>query len=280
MESLIMEHMANRTEIDITRKMAVITGASSGIGMELARLFAADGYDLIVTARRAERLQLLSDELRKAHGISVHIIQMDIAQPFAAATLWQDINNITSDIDVLVNNAGFGDSGNFAEEQPENIERMIHLNISTLTSLTRNVLPGMIARKRGNILNVSSLAGFQPGGPGMSVYYATKSYVLSFSRGIRSELHGTGVSVTVLCPGPTRTEFEGKAKAENTRLFHLHLSPPMDARVVALAGYQGMRHGCGIVTPGLLNKFLAISMRLAPPSIALKINHFILTDRG
>ena len=262
------------------RKRAVITGASSGIGMELARLFAANGYDLIVTARRVERLQLLADELGKAHAISVNIIRMDIAQPFAAAELWQAINNITTDIDVLVNNAGVGDSGNFAEETLEDIERMIHLNISTLTSLTRFALPGMIARKRGNILNVASLAGFQPGGPGMSVYFATKSYVLSFSRGIRSELCGTGVNVTVLCPGPTRTGFEENAKAENTRLFHLHLSPPMDARVVARAGYQGMLRGCGVVTPGLLNKFLAISIRLTPPSIALKINRFILSGRG
>ena len=149
----------------MSKKTAVITGASSGIGLELARLFAADGYDLIVTARRAERLQQLADELGNAHGTSVHIIRMDLAQPHAAGTLWQAIGDIAPDIDVLVNNAGVGDAGDFAKAEPETIERMIHLNISTLTALTRYVLPGMIARKHGKILNVASLAGFQPGGP-------------------------------------------------------------------------------------------------------------------
>ncbi|HMC13698.1 MAG TPA: SDR family oxidoreductase, partial [Gallionellaceae bacterium] len=251
--------------------------ASSGIGLEMARLFAVDGYDLIVTARRVERLQQLADELIKDHGIAVRIIQMDIAQPFAGTALWQAISDINPDIEVLVNNAGFGDSGDFAEEPPESIERMIHLNISTLTSLTRHALPGMIARKRGKILNVASLAGFQPGGPGMSVYYATKSYVLSFSRGIRRELYGTGVGVTALCPGATRTEFEATAKAQNTLLFKR--TKPMDASAVARAGYQGMQRGCGVVIPGLLNKFLAISVGFSPTAIALELNRYLLSER-
>lgn len=262
----------------MSRKTAVITGASSGIGLELARLFAADGYDLIVTARRLERLQQLADELGTAHGIAVHSIPMDIAQPFLGVALWQSISEITQDIEVLVNNAGFGDAGDFAEELPAKIEGMIHLNISTLTSLTRHVLPGMIERKRGKILNVASLAGYQPGGPGMSVYYATKSYVLSFSRGIRRELYGTGVSVTTLCPGPTHTEFKEAAKAQNTLLFHW--MQPMDARIVARAGYQGMQRGCGVVVPGLLNKLMAISARLFPPAIVLEVNRFLLAKRS
>jgi short-subunit dehydrogenase len=259
------------------RKTAVITGASSGIGLELVHLFAADNYDLILTARRVERLKLLADELGKAHSIAVRIIQMDIAQPSAGTALWQAISDITPDVEVLVNNAGVGDSGDFAEELPAKIEQMIYLNISTLTSLTRYVLPGMIERKRGKILNVASLAGFQPGGPGMSVYYATKSYVLSFSRGIRRELYGTGVSVTALCPGATRTEFAETAKAQQTRLFNWR--QPMDARIVARAGYQGMHRGCGVVVPGLLNKFLAISAGLFPPALALDINRFLLSER-
>ena len=260
------------------RRTAVITGASSGIGLELARLLAADGYDLIVSARRAERLQQLADELGKAHGTSVRIIRKDIAQPYAGEALWQAISEITPDIDVLVNNAGVGDSGDFADETPEVIERMIHLNISTLTSLTRHALPGMIERKRGKILNVASLAGFQPGGPGMSVYYASKNYVLSFSRGIRRELRGTGVSVTALCPGATRTEFEKTARAQNTRLFHW--TKPMEASVVARAGYRGMQRGCSVVVPGLLNKFLAISPGFSPSGIVLEINRFLLSERG
>lgn len=259
------------------KKTAVITGASSGIGMELARLFAADGYDLIVAARRAERLQELAEELGGSHGTTMHIIQMDIAQPYAGKTLWQAISDITPDIDVLVNNAGVGDAGDFAGELPEVVERMIHLNISTLTALTRYVLPGMIERKCGKILNVASLAGFQPGGPGMAVYYASKSYVLSFSRAIRRELRGTGVSVTALCPGPTSTGFEQTARAQHTLLFHW--TRPMAASVVARKGYRGMQRGSGVVVPGLLNKLLAISPGFAPSLIALEINRFLLSER-
>lgn len=259
------------------KKTAVITGASSGIGMELARLFAADGYDLIVTARRAELLQRLSDELSRAHSTSVNIIQMDIAQPYAGEALWKAISDIMPNIEVLVNNAGVGDSSDFATESPEVVERMIHLNISTLTALTRYVLPQMVLRGSGKILNVASLAGYQPGGPGMAVYYATKSYVLSFSRSLRSELSSSGVSVTVLCPGATATEFEQTASAQNTLLFKW--SKPMDAQTVALAGYRGMQRGRGEVVPGWLNKFLAKSPRFSPTSMVLAINRALLVQR-
>ncbi|MFA6120244.1 MAG: SDR family oxidoreductase [Sideroxydans sp.] len=262
----------------MTKHIAVITGASSGIGMELARLFAADGYDLIVTARRAELLQKLSDELVKAHSTSVRIIQMDIAQPYAGKALWKAISDITPNIEVLVNNAGIGDSSDFATESPEVIERMIHLNISTLTSLTRYALPQMVLRGSGKILNVASLAGYQPGGPGMAVYYATKAYVLSFSRAIRCELQTTGVNVTVLCPGATATEFEQTAGAEKTLLFNW--SRPMDAKAVALAGYRGMQRGCGEVVPRFMNKLLAVSPKLGPASIALAVNKVLLARRG
>ena len=240
-------------------------------------MFAADGYDLIVTARRVERMQQLADELEKIHGTTVRIIRMDMAKPGAGLALWNAICAITPDIEALVNNAGVGDSGDFAVEATEVVERMIDLNISTLTSLTRHALPQMIARGNGKILNVASLAGFQPGGPGMAVYYASKSYVLSFSRGIRRELRGTGVSVTVLCPGPTRTGFEETANAQETRLFHW--TKPMEASVVALAGYRGMQRGCGVVVPGWLNKLLAISPGFSPSAIALEINRLLLSER-
>ena len=261
----------------MVKTTAVITGASSGIGLELARLLAADGYDLIMVARRVERLQQLAVELENNHGTTVRIIQMDLAKPDAGHTLWEAISTFKSDIEVLVNNAGVGDAGDFAGEEHGAIERMIQLNIATLTSLTRLALPQMVARKHGKILNVASLAGFQPGGPGMSVYYASKSYVLSFSRGIRCELRGTGVSVTALCPGATRTEFEATAKAQRTRLFQW--AKPMEASVVALAGYQGMQRGCGVVVPGLLNKLLAISPGFSPSALALEINRFLLSER-
>lgn len=261
-------------------RTALITGASSGIGLELARLFAAQGYDLIVTARREALLQQFADEAERMHGARVHIISMDLAQPLAGTALWQSINGIAADIDVLVNNAGFGDSGDFCAEPPDRIERMIQLNVAALTSLTRAALPGMLARRRGHILNVASLAGFQPGGPGMSVYYATKSYVLSFSRGIRMELRGSGVNVTALCPGPTRTEFEHNAAAGNTRLFHMLAWPPMDAHAVAAAGYRGMLRGQAVVVPGWTSSLLAAGVRWIPASIALRINRMLLSQRS
>jgi short-subunit dehydrogenase len=259
------------------KKTAVITGASSGIGMELVPIFAAKGYNLILAARRVEPMQEVADNLRRMYGIDVNVIQMDLAQPYAGEALWNAICAIEPDIDVLVNNAGVGDSGDFANESLENIERMIHLNISTLTSLTRHALPGMVERKRGKILNLASMVGFQPGGPGMAVYYATKSYVLSFSRAIRRELRGTGVSVTALCPGPTRTGFEEAAKAKNTRLYRGGM--PMEARDVARAGYEGMQRRCGVVIPGLLNKLLAFAGSLPPSAVALEVNRFLLSKR-
>ncbi len=259
------------------KKTAVITGASSGIGMELAPIFAAKGYNLILTARRADPMHKLADDLHRMYGMDVNVIPMDLAEPHAGVALWKAIKDIEPEVDVLVNAAGFGDSGDFSGETPEVIERMIHLNISTLTSLTRYVLPGMVERKRGKILNVASLVGFQPGGPGMAVYYATKSYVLAFSRSIRRELRGTGVSVTALCPGPTRTGFEKAANAENTRLFHW--TKPMEAHVVAHAAFEGLQRRRTVVIPGLLNKLLAISGALAPSAIALEVNRYLLSAR-
>jgi short-subunit dehydrogenase len=261
----------------MNRKTAVITGASGGIGMELAPLLAARGYDLILIARRDELLQKLAGDINKMYTVAVEVIRMDLAQPFAGEASWKAISAITPDIDVLVNNAGVGDSGDFAVEAPEVIERMIQLNIATLTSLTRHALPGMLARKHGKILNVASLAGFQPGGPGMAVYYASKSYVLSFSRAIRRELRGSGVTVTALCPGPTSTGFEETAQAQNTLLFHW--SKPMAARDVARAGFDGMQQGRAVVVPGLMNKLLAVSAGLGPAAIALEINRILLAQR-
>ncbi len=259
------------------KKTAVITGASSGIGRELAWILAAKGYYLILVARRDELLEKLADDVRRVYGMEASVIQMDLAQPGAGESLWNAIKDIEPEIDVLVNNAGVSDAGDFAREQPEIIERMIHLNVSTLTSLTRHVLPAMIARKRGKILNVSSLAGFQPGGPGMAVYYAAKTYVLSFTRAIRRELRGTGVSVTALCPGATSTGFEETAHAQNTWMFRWR--EPMEARDVARAAYEGMQRGCGVVVPGLLNKLMAFGGTLPPSSIALEINRWLLSER-
>lgn len=259
------------------KKTAVITGASSGIGLELARLFAAGGYDLILTARRGDLLRTLADELTLACGVTVHILPMDLAPPGAAAALWQAATAIAPEIDALVNNAGFGDACDFAHEETERMTGMIQLNIAALTALTRLALPGMLARGSGGILNVASLAGMTPGGPGMAVYFATKSYVLSFTRALRRELRGTGLRVTALCPGPTRTGFEQAAHARDTRLFNF--TAPMDPAIVALAGYEGTQRGKAVVIPGWMNKAMAISARYAPVSLVLAINRWLLERR-
>ena len=186
---------------------ALITGASSGIGLELAKLFARDGYELVLVARRVERLEELGRELTQRHGVRCHTISVDLAQPDAAAEIVRRLEGAGPAVDVLVNNAGFGVLGPLATTEPETAGRMIRVNIEALTQLTRALLPGMLARRRGRILNVASTAGFAPG-PLMAVYYATKAYVISFSEALAEELRGTGVTVTVLCPGPTRTEFQ------------------------------------------------------------------------
>lgn len=255
-------------------KTAVITGASGGIGLELARQFAMRGYRLILVARSEDKLWRLAEDLSRLYGISAEVIGMDLAQPGAAEALWRAVLGVTQQVDVLVNNAGVGDAGDFVQEDPQAIERMIQLNISSLTAFTRCVLPDMVARKRGRILNVSSLAGFQPGGPGMAVYYASKSYVLSFSRGLNRELRGSGVSVTALCPGATRTGFEAAAGAGQTRLFKW--TTPMEAREVAEAGYRGLMRGAPVVVPGWLNKLLSMNW-LAPDAVSLEINRFLLS---
>lgn len=259
------------------KKTAVITGSSGGIGLELARLFAADGYDLILTARRAGLLRTLADELSLARQVTVHVLSMDLAQPDAPALLWREISAIAPEIDILVNNAGFGDACDFAQEAPERAEGMIQLNIAALTALTRLALPGMLARGGGRILNVASLAGLTPGGPGMAVYFATKSYVLSFTRAIRRELRGTGVSVTALCPGATRTGFEQAAHARETRLFNF--IPPMEAAQVARAGYAGMQRGAAVVIPGWVNRLTALGVRFAPAALVLAVNRWLLEKR-
>lgn len=256
------------------RHTALITGASSGIGMEFARLLAADGHDLILVARRTERLDRLAAELKAAHAIAVSVLPKDLAQPMAAEQLWEAIRDGGHVVDVLINNAGVATSGAFAETDPRATETMLQLNVIALTALTRCVLPAMLQRRRGTILNVASLAGFQPGGPGMAAYYASKSYVLAFSRALARELRGSGVTVTALCPGPTHTEFEAVSGAGRLRMFRW--LPPMAASEVAVAGLRAMRAGRVTAIPGLLNKLLAFGGELPPRRIALEINRFLL----
>ena len=185
-------------------RMALITGAGGGIGLELARLLAADGNDVILVGRDGGRLERFGADLRAQYGVSVRCESRDLSEPRAAFGLWSDLDAVGIEIDILVNNAGVGLYGLLDEQGPDEVDRMVQLNMAAVTSLTRLVLPGMRQRRWGRILNVASVVGYQPGGPRMAAYYATKAYVLSFSKGVARELDGSGVSVTVLSPAPRR----------------------------------------------------------------------------
>jgi short-subunit dehydrogenase len=256
------------------RPTALVTGASSGIGLELAKLLAAGGHDLVLVARSAERLEQAAREVRDRHGVSALIRPRDLSEPGAASGLWRELTDEGVTVDALVNNAGVGLHGAFSEQDGDAINRLITLNVSALTTLTRCVLPGMIARRVGRILNVASLAAYQPGGPQEAVYYASKSFVLSFSKGLARELRGSGVNVTILCPGPTRTSFEETAGAAETALYRW--MPSMSPAAVARAGYRGMMRGSAVVIPGVLTKLLAFAGELPPRWIALEVNRLLL----
>ncbi len=246
------------------RPTALVTGASAGIGRELARLLAID-HNLIVVARRRDQLQALADEV-KPHGAQCWVFVCDLAEPGAARTLFEQVQHAGLTVDVLVNNAGFGHLGPFAEADLAKSLRMIQLNVAALTELTGLFLPGMLARRRGQILNVGSIAGFQPG-PLMAVYYATKAFVNSFSEALHSELQGTGVSVTVLCPGPVATEFAQVAGMQATRVFTA--GQVMEARTVAEAGLRALRAGRRLVVPGWRNRVLLFLERFAPRGVII-----------
>ena len=256
-----------------SRPIALVTGASAGIGKELARLLAVD-HDLILTARREPELNALAAELPQARS---HIIPLDLATATAPKALFEAVAARGLTVDVLVNNAGFGDVGPFAEANLEKSLRMIQLNVTTLTELTGLFLPGMLARQRGRILNVGSVAGFQPG-PFMAVYYATKAFVNSFSEALWSELAGTGVSVTCLCPGATRTEFAMAAGMEQTELFTV--GSVADAHSVAVAGLRAMRGGKRLIVTGFRNRALIFAERSLPRGVVIRAVKWMLSKRS
>jgi uncharacterized protein len=239
---------------------ALITGASFGIGLEFARIFAREKYNLVLVARSGDKLRQLAAELEKTHGTRSLILATDLASPGAAAYVLDQTARAGITVDVLVNNAGFGQLGPFVANDLDECLQQIQLNITTLTHLTRLYLPQMIERRSGRVLNVASTAAFQPG-PLMAVYFATKAYVLHFSEAIAYELRGTGVTVTCLCPGATTTEFHKRANATGIRLLSMG---SMDARVVAEDGYRAMMEGKPLVISGFKNWFVAQSVRFAP----------------
>ena len=245
---------------------ALITGASSGIGLDLANLFAADGHDVVLVARSEGKLRELAKELETKNGIAARVVAADLSVPDAPALVAEAVKDL--EIDFLVNNAGFGVAGKFVETDLQAELEMIQVNVAALTHLTKLFLPAMVRRGRGRILNVASTAAFQPG-PLMSVYYATKGYVLSFSEGIAEELSGTGVTVTALCPGPTATGFQNAADINELRL--LSVLKPMPSREVAEAGYKAMHSGKRVIVTGVMNKILAQSIRISPRALVTKL---------
>jgi uncharacterized protein len=247
---------------------ALITGASTGIGRELAQIAATNGYDVILTARTTQSLQTAAADIERTTTRKTHIFPTDLSQPNAARNLFAEITQAGLTIDVLINNAGFGLLGKFWELPEDEQMQMIQLNIGALTQLTRLALPGMIERRNGYILNVASTASFQPG-PLMAIYYASKAYVLSFSEAIHNEAKGTGVNVCCLCPGATRTEFDKRAAMEGTRLFKS--SHVMSAQEVAQIGWDAMKQGKSSVIAGRMNSTLAFFTRFAPRQMAAGI---------
>jgi short-subunit dehydrogenase len=248
-------------------KTALITGSSSGIGYALAHCFAVNGYNLVLVSRDQQRLERLAVELRRKARISVKVIAKDLARPTSPDEIVEQLQREGIDVDILVNNAGFGMHGPFSEADVCEQLRLMQLNIASLTHLSRLLLPGMLRKRAGKILNVASTAAFQPG-PLMAIYYASKAYVLSLSEALANELRGFGVTVTALCPGPTRTEFQARAGIAHTRLMS---SGIMNAETVADIGYRGLMAGKRVVIPGLGNKLLAIAARWAPRAIVLSV---------
>ena len=247
---------------------ALVTGASSGIGAELARVLAEHAHDLVLTARSQGKLESLAAELADRHGVRADAVAVDLGDPAGPRRLEEALRERALEIHVLVNNAGVGLHGPFGQNEAEAQLRLLQLNVVALTHVTRLLLPAMLTRRYGRILNVASTAAFVPG-PFMAVYYASKAYVLSLSVALENELAGTGVAVTTLCPGPTLTHFAEAAGVARTRLFRA--GGVMEAREVARAGYAGMQAGKSIVVPGLRNRLIAGSSSLAPRSVTARI---------
>jgi len=251
---------------------ALITGASAGIGRELAKLFAADHFNLALVARNGTRLAQFADELQRQLGITAKSFPLDLTDQSAPQFLFDQLARENIAIDVLVNNAGYGIRGAFSEIATDESLGQIQLNIAALTHLTKLFLAPMLERRSGKILNVASTAGFQPG-PLMAVYYATKAYVISFSEALANELQGTGVNVTCLCPGPTDTEFQGRAGTEDSLLKRMR---PMTAKAVAVDGYRALMKGKPLVISGFKNWLLAESLRISPRRVVTAVSRKIL----
>lgn len=260
--------------MSIPRKTALITGASSGIGLELSRLFARDGYHLVLVARSAQKLQSLAAELEKTHGVNVNVLPADLSQSGAAEEIYRQVQSKGIHVDVLVNNAGFGVLSELATARLEDSRQMVELNVASLTMLTHLFLPGMVKQRFGRILNVGSTGSFSPV-PSMAVYGATKAYVLSFSEALAEELRGTGVTVTALCPGVTITGFQARSGVGGSRMVRMG---SMTAEQVAHLGYQAMQRGRKVIIPGLFNRLMAAVIPFTPRPLVLRLSRQLMQE--
>jgi len=250
------------------QRTALITGGSGGIGLELAKVIARNGFDVALVARKRDTLEAAAGQLEGKFQIKAHVFAADLRRQDAPQAIFDFLRNENIPIEILVNNAGFGLGGEFSETDLDRELEMIQVNIAALTQLTKLFLPAMIKRKSGKILNVASTAAFQPG-PLMSVYYASKAYVLSFSEALAEELRDSGVTVTALCPGPTKTDFASTAHVGQSRLFTLF--GVADAASVAEFGFQAMMQGRRVAIPGARNKLVAASHRFFPRGLVTKV---------
>jgi len=245
----------------IKRKTALITGATRGIGYELTKLFASDSYNLVLVARDKHKLNEIKESFSKKYNIEILIIEKDLSVPNAANEIFNETLEKQIIVDVLVNNAGIGDFGKFHTKNLSKITDILQINIISLTELTRLFIDTMVTKKEGKILNISSMAAFQPG-PYMAVYYASKAYVQSFSEAITSELKGTGVIVTTLCPGPTKSGFQHKVGSEGSKLSKYNLL--CSSEEVAKSGYKALQSGKEVEIPGFFNYSLIRTAKIIP----------------
>lgn len=251
----------------MSRERALITGASSGIGLELARLFAKDSKDLVIIARSEDKLNELASELNEKHGVDVKVIVKDLSNIEAPREIFDELSNKNLEIDYLVNNAGFGAVGPFSELDYDRQVNMVNLNVTSLVALSRLFLPGFIEKNSGGVLNVGSLAGFQAG-PNAAIYYATKAFVLSFTEALSSELKNTNVKVSCLAPGPVATGFGEESGMDDALLFKTIV---MNVNDVVDTAYKEFMNGKTVIIPGLMNKFLPQLSRVFPRKVVREI---------
>ena len=258
------------------KRTALITGASSGFGREFAKIFAQDGFNLVLVARRTEEMLRIKEQLELTYGVQVLVITKDLSKAESADEIFAETQSRNIHIDILVNNAGVGTLGNFADTEKEKVQNMISLNVYSLVTLTHLYLQPMLQKGFGRILNVASIAGFAPG-PGMAVYYASKAFVLNFSDALSTELKGTGVTVTALCPGPVNTGFADAAGFKKNILF----SGKEDGKAAKVSryGYEMMQRGRPIAVPGAVCKMGAFATRLVPRGFAKQFIYKVQTSR-